>query len=119
MHNINALAPFQGAMQDWRAARPSYAGNPQDFRQQITQWQQSRPQFNALGPNTQFPLNPGMGGPIHGQQVPNTQFPLNPGAPAWTPPANIMPQMPMSPVGSSYGVRGMSQPSSPYALPTY
>lgn len=27
-------------------------------------------------------LNPGMGGPIQGQQVPNTQFPLNPAATA-------------------------------------
>jgi hypothetical protein len=45
-------------------------------------------------PNTQFPLNPGMGGPIQGQQMPGM-------------------------VGTSLGVNGAVPAASPFELPRY
>jgi hypothetical protein len=47
-------------------------------------------------PNTQFPLNPGAGGPIQGQQ---------------------MPAQPM--IGSSLSVTGATPATSPFGLPHY
>ena len=46
-------------------------------------------------PNTQFPLNPGMGGPIQGQQVPGSM------------------------VGTQLGVIGATPATSPFGLPGY
>lgn len=91
------------AVQAQPVARPAVQPHPQPLGTQVNGWvDHSAAQIPGL--------NPGAGGPIHGQQVPNTQFPLNPTA---TPPI----EAPHPPIGVPDPGAAPPIPAAPGAAP--
>lgn len=81
---------IRGYLGDWRSQMGDWRGDMQDWRQERRDYRHDQMGGGGMpgqgngpsmqhgpGPNTQFPLNPGAGGPIQGQQVPGSSYGFN------------------------------------------
>lgn len=114
---LGTLRAHYGFGQSGRLAsfQDAYNANPGDFSGFISALQGMRHRHDTMQPQAGGPNGPAMGGmPIPGAPAPNTQFPLNPGAGG-----PIQGQQVPGQVGTQLGVIGATPAGSPFGLPSY